>query len=139
MMKVSAITLGCKVNQYESQAMLAQLSSSGFSVCQAGETADIVLINSCTVTAASDHKVRQTLHRARKNNPDAVIVLTGCMPQAFPEAAQALEDADVVLGNSNRSALADDILRYLSTRQRIIDIVPHENGEKFESMQVGSF
>lgn len=139
MMKVSAITLGCKVNQYESQAMLAQLASSGFSVCQAGETADIVLINSCTVTAASDHKVRQTLHRARKNNPNAVIVLTGCMPQAFPEAAQALEDADVVLGNSNRSALAEDILRYLSTRQRIIDIVPHENGEKFESMQVGSF
>ncbi len=139
MMKVSAITLGCKVNQYESQAMLAQLASSGFSVCQAGETADIVLINSCTVTAASDHKVRQTLHRARKNNPNAVIVLTGCMPQAFPEAAQALEDADVVLGNSNRSALAEDILRYLSTRQRVIDIVPHENGEKFESMQVGSF
>lgn len=139
MMKVTAITLGCKVNQYESQAMLAQLASSGFSVCQTGETADVVLINSCTVTAASDHKVRQTLHRARKSHPDAVIVLTGCMPQAFPEAAQALEDADVVLGNSNRSALASDILRYLSTRQRVIDIVPHENGEKFESMQVGSF
>lgn len=139
MMKVTAITLGCKVNQYESQAMLSQLAASGFSVCQPDETADIVLINSCTVTAASDHKVRQTLHRARKNNLDAVIVLTGCMPQAFPEAAQALEDADVVLGNSNRSALASDILRYLSTRQRVIDIVPHENGEKFESMQVGSF
>ena len=139
MMKVSAITLGCKVNQYETQAMLAKMTAAGFGVCAAGEPADVVLINSCTVTAASDHKVRQTLHRARKNNPDAVLVLTGCMPQAFPEAAAALEDADVVLGNSNRGALVPDILKYLSTHQRVIDIVPHETGETFEAMQVESF
>ena len=139
MMKVSAITLGCKVNQYETQAMLAKMTAAGFGVCAAGEPADVVLINSCTVTAASDHKVRQTLHRARKNNPDAVLVLTGCMPQAFPEAAAALEDADVVLGNSNRGALVLDILKYLSTHQRVIDIVPHETGEAFEAMQVESF
>ena len=139
MMKVSAITLGCKVNQYETQAMLAKMTAAGFGVCAAGEPADVVLINSCTVTAASDHKVRQTLHRARKNNPDAVLVLTGCMPQAFPEAAAALEDADVVLGNSNRGALVPDILKYLSTHQRVIDIVPHETGEAFEALQVESF
>ena len=139
MMKVSAITLGCKVNQYETQAMLAKMTAAGFGVCAAGEPADVVLINSCTVTAASDHKVRQTLHRARKNNPDAVLVLPGCMPQAFPEAAAALEDADVVLGNSNRGALVPDILKYLSTHQRVIDIVPHETGEAFEAMQVESF
>lgn len=138
-MKVSAITLGCKVNQYESQAMLAQLSSSGFSVCPAGETPDVVLINSCTVTASSDQKVRQTLRRARRDYPDAVIVLTGCMPQAFPETAESLTEADVVLGNSNRASLLPDILSYLSTHHRVVDIAPHQNGESFEAMSVKSF
>jgi len=138
-MKVSAVTLGCKVNQYESQAMLAQLVSAGFSACGDTEKSDVVLINSCTVTAMSDHKVRQTLHRARRRNPDAVIVLTGCMPQAFPETAAELHDADVVLGNSNRASLLPDIMKYLSSRQRIVDIVPHEKAPGFEAMKVNSF
>lgn len=138
-MKVSAITLGCKVNQYESQAMLNQLAAAGFSACEPDEAADVVLINSCTVTATSDHKVRQTLHRARRQNPDAVIVLTGCMPQAFPELAANFTDADIVLGNSNRSSLLPDIMRFLSTRQRMVDIVPHEKSGKFESMSVSDF
>ena len=137
-MKVHVITLGCKVNQYESQAMLQQLLHAGFSPSM-GESADVVLINSCTVTATSDHKVRQTLHRARRQNPGAVIVLTGCMPQAFPEEAEALTDADVILGNSNRSALLPDILTYLSTHQRIIDIGPHERKGSFEPMQIEDF
>ncbi|MDF2632024.1 MAG: tRNA ((6)-L-threonylcarbamoyladenosine(37)-C(2))-methylthiotransferase MtaB, partial [Caproiciproducens sp.] len=138
-MKVSVITLGCKVNQYESQAMLSQLVTAGFTACDTGEESDVVLINSCTVTAMSDHKVRQTLHRARRKNPTAVVVLTGCMPQAFPEAAEGLHDADIVLGNSNRSSLLPDILKYLSSRQRIVDIVPHEKAAGFESMNVNNF
>ncbi len=138
-MKVSVITLGCKVNQYESQAMLAQLVSAGFTACDAAEESDVVLINSCTVTAMSDHKVRQTLHRARRRNPGAVLVLTGCMPQAFPETAAGLHDADIVLGNSNRAALLPDILKYLSSRQRVVDIVPHEKAPGFEPMNVSSF
>ncbi len=138
-MKVSVITLGCKVNQYESQAMLNQLISAGFSAGEDGEESDIVIINSCTVTSVSDHKVRQMLHRARSKNPGAVLVLTGCMPQAFPETAEALQDADIVLGNSNRSSLLPDILNYLSTHQRIIDIVPHEKANGFEHMSVNRF
>nr|WP_319488281.1 tRNA (N(6)-L-threonylcarbamoyladenosine(37)-C(2))-methylthiotransferase MtaB [uncultured Caproiciproducens sp.] len=138
-MKVSVITLGCKVNQYESQAMLTQLVSAGFSACDASEESDVVLINSCTVTAMSDHKVRQTLHRARRKNPSAVIVLTGCMPQAFPKTAAELHDADIVLGNSNRASLLPDIMKHLSSRQRIVDIVPHEKAPGFEAMNVNSF
>lgn len=138
-MKVSVITLGCKVNQYESQAMLGQLLKGGFQTCPEGEAADVVLLNSCTVTSASDQKVRQTLHRARRTHPDAVIVLTGCMPQAFPEEAEGLREADVVLGNRNRASLLPHILTYLSTHQRIVDIQPHETGDAFETMAVGEF
>ena len=71
-MKVSVITLGCKVNQYESQAMLEQLASAGFTACDSTVESDVVLINSCTVTSTSDHKVRQTLHRTRRGTPNAV-------------------------------------------------------------------
>ena len=138
-MKVAVITLGCKVNQYESEAMLSQLIRAGFSACPKGEQADVVLINSCTVTAASDQKVRQMLHKSRRSNPDAVIVLTGCMPQAFPEESEALSEADIILGNSNRGALLQHVLNYLSSHQRIVDIVPHEKGDAFEPMQIDSF
>ena len=90
-MKVKMITLGCKVNQYESEAMLSSLLKNGFSAAQDGEPADVVVLNSCTVTAESDRKVRQVFRRAKKDNPDAVMVLSGCMAQAFPEDAKRLE------------------------------------------------
>ena len=80
-MKAKIITLGCKVNQYESEAMLEALLAGGFQEAASGEEADVVVVNSCTVTATSDQKVRQTLRRARKENPGAVTVLTGCMPR----------------------------------------------------------
>lgn len=104
-MKAKIITLGCKVNQYESEAMLEALLAGGFQEAGSGEEADVVVVNSCTVTATSDQKVRQTLRRAKRDNPGAVMVLTGCMPQAFPEEAASLLEADVVLGNARRGDL----------------------------------
>ena len=125
-MKVFAITLGCKVNQYETQVMLANMQEAGFTVSEHVEGSDVVIINSCTVTAASDHKVRQTMHRVRRVSPSAVLVLTGCMPQAFPEAASCMLDADIVLGNTKRASLVPYVLRFLEERQRIVDIGKHE-------------
>lgn len=136
-MKVSVITLGCKVNQYESQAMLSGLLAAGCTACDDISQSDLILVNSCTVTAMSDRKVRQAVRRARRENPNAVLVLTGCMPQAFPEAAAALTEADVVLGNSNRSSLLADVRKFLATHERVIDIVPH--GIIFEPLRVDRF
>lgn len=119
--------------------MLSRLRAAGFTPCEREEDSDVVLINSCTVTAASDHKVRQVLRRTRRKAPTAVIVLTGCMPQAFPEQADRWEEADIVMGNSNRSYLLGHILAFLSSRQRIVDIAPHQAGESFEQMQVTEF
>jgi threonylcarbamoyladenosine tRNA methylthiotransferase MtaB len=136
-MKVTAITLGCKVNQYESQSMLHTLFNEGCTACDSIPESDIVIINSCTVTSVSDRKVRQTVRRTRRENPHAVIVLTGCMSQAFPEKASRLTEADIVLGNSNHSSLIPDIRKFLKTHERIIDIVPHNR--IFEPMQVSHF
>ena len=138
-MKVKMITLGCKVNQYESEAMLSSLLKNGFTAAADDEQADVVVLNSCTVTAESDRKVRQIFRRAKKDNPDAVMVLSGCMAQAFPEDAQRLEEADIILGTSNRARLLPDLLTFLSTRQRIVDIEPHTNSETFERLQVENF
>ncbi len=136
-MKVCVITLGCKVNQYESQAMLNRLAAEGYTACDTAAEGDVVIVNSCTVTAASDGKVRRALRRARRENPGAVLVLTGCLPQAFPAAAEKLKEADIVLGNSNHGALPGDIRAFLADRRRIVDIAPHTG--RFEPMSVGRF
>lgn len=138
-MKAKVITLGCKVNQYESEAMLEALLDGGFQEAGADEVADIAVVNSCTVTAVSDQKARQTLRRVKKQNPGAITVLTGCWPQAFPKEAQDFLEADIVLGTSNRASLLPHILSYISSKQRIVDIAPHKEGEKFEKLQVSSF
>jgi MiaB-like tRNA modifying enzyme len=124
-LKAGIATLGCKVNQYESQVMMDTLCSHGFERASEGQHADVFIINSCTVTATGDKKVRQTVRRARRENPDAVIILTGCMPQAFPEECEALEEADIVIGNANRDRLLGYIDEFMRHHQRIVDIVPH--------------
>lgn len=134
-MTVRFVTLGCKVNQYETEVMWEQLEGAGFSQAKEGEAADVVVVNSCTVTAQSDQKARQAMRRAKKDNPGAIGVLTGCWPQAFPEEAGAFGDADVVLGTVNRGMLAEKIWEYKAAGQRVVAVLPHEAGEPFEPMQ----
>ena len=137
-MNVSVITLGCKVNQYESQAMLGILEENGYSESDV-KNADVIIINSCTVTASSDQKVRQTLRRARSQNEKAVIVLTGCMPQAFPEESAKLFEADIVIGNRKRADILDYINAYLKDRERIVDITDYEKDDIFEPLKVSDY
>ena len=106
--------------------MMDTLCAHGFTTATEGEEADVFIVNSCTVTGTSDKKVRQTVRRARRAHPHAVIVLTGCMPQAFPAECEAIEEADVILGNANRGELLDCIEAFLRTQQRIVAIKPHD-------------
>lgn len=124
-MKFSIVTLGCKVNQHESQQMREQLLRCGMTEAGEGESTDVVIINSCTVTATADQKTRQLVRRARRQQPDAVICLTGCVPQASPEQGEALTEADVVMGNSNRERLCDNIMAFIANHERVVDITPH--------------
>lgn len=138
-MKIAFFTLGCKVNQYESQAMAERMMNCGFELVSPNEKADVYVINSCTVTAESDRKTRQTVRRFKRKNPDSIVVLTGCMPQAFPEDAEALKEADIVLGNKNNTRLPELIERYFSCSQRIIEIESHETGDKFIGDSISGF
>ncbi len=141
-LRVCFITLGCKVNSYESDLMQNQFAAAGY-LCfdredKGREAADIYVINSCTVTAMGDKKTRQLLHRCRRENPDAIIALTGCFVQAFPEKAKALTDWNILCGNTERKILLSLVEQYRVTKENIVRIDEHRKGETFEPMQVKS-
>jgi len=138
-MKVAFYTLGCKVNQYESQLLSESLEKHGYEIAQDTNDADIFVINSCTVTAESDRKTRQAVRRFKRSNPGSVVVLTGCLPQAFPKAAENLTEADIVLGNRSNESLLNALDNFFSCGQRQIYILPHESGEAFGSARITGF
>lgn len=133
------MTLGCKVNQYESQIMSELLKENGYDTAADHRDADVCIINSCTVTATGDSKCRKLVHRVRRENPDCIIVLCGCMPQAFADQTELFDGCDIVMGNTARRDIVPIIDEYLRDRQPIIRIDPHEKGESFEPMQVHDF
>ncbi|MEG1068830.1 MAG: tRNA (N(6)-L-threonylcarbamoyladenosine(37)-C(2))-methylthiotransferase MtaB [Ruthenibacterium sp.] len=137
-MNVAFYTLGCKVNQNETGALAQLFCENGFSPVQDGETADVYIVNSCTVTAGGDRKSRQWLRRAKRENPHAVTVLTGCFPQAFPDEALLVTEADIITGSNARHHILADVLQFMQDGERIIDIVPHEKAELFEELPMES-
>ena len=139
-MRVTFYTLGCKVNQNETGALAQLFEESGYTVVSNEEGADVYVVNSCTVTNFGDQKSRKWLRRAKRENPGAVTVLTGCYPQAFPEEAAAIAEADVVTGSGNRRAILQDVQKVLDgTAERVVDIRPHEKGERFEELPMDKF
>ena len=138
-MKAAFYTLGCKVNQYESQAMAQNLESHGFIICDHSEDADVYVINSCTVTAESDRKTRQAVRRFKKQHPDSIVVLTGCMPQASPESGENLAEADIVFGNKSNRYIYDYIMQYINGSGRIFAVDEHKTGECFSGDTITSF
>ena len=138
-MRVCFYTLGCKVNLNETGALEQLFERNGFTVVPEGQPADVYIVNSCTVTNFGDQKSRKWLRQAKRNNPGAVTVLTGCYPQAFPEAASRLMEADLVCGNTDRRAILDNVQKLLEGHERIVAIQPHARGEAFEEMPVDRF
>jgi len=132
-------TLGCKVNQYETAALKQQFFEAGFEIVEPDNTADVYVVNSCTVTAGGDKKSRQALRRMRRQNPGAVICLCGCFPQAFPEDAAEIPEADIITGSKQRAELLHAVRERLAGSPRIVDIRPHSHTEEFESMNAGGF
>lgn len=138
-MKFSIFNFGCKVNWYESQVMADLMTKNGYEQAAEKEAADIMIINSCTVTAVSDNKVMKLIRRLRREKPDAVIVLTGCMPQAYPENTEEFKLVDIVLGNSMRSELPAEVERFLAERSQIVNVHKYTKNSDFEVVSVENF
>lgn len=137
-MKVFFHTLGCKVNRYETERMLEQLEGIGFSLTANPKDADLIVVNSCTVTAESDRKTRQITRRLKRQNPSAAVLLTGCMPQAFPDDASTLP-ADIILGNGSGRNIVAEVESFFKNRSKIMSVAPHLSGELFETGVLKNF
>ena len=138
-MKAAFYTLGCKVNQYETEYMSEILSKAGFNIVAPSEDADYYIINSCTVTATADQKTRQNVRKFKRKHPDAVVILTGCMPQAFPKQAEELEQADIILTNKSNDEILDLINQYNCEHNRIVKIDKHETSDEFKDCSIVRF
>ena len=114
--KAAIYTLGCKVNQYESKALMELLQKEGFVEVNSG--ADVCIINTCAVTAESERKARQTVRKAIKDNPGAYVLVTGCASQIHQKEFSAIEGVDFVNGNREKKELVAHILQYTEREKR---------------------
>ena len=118
MKTVGITTLGCKVNQYESEAIAETFSARGFHVVPFTEVCDVYVVNTCTVTAESDRKARQTIRRARQQNPPALILVTGCFSQSHPDNVAKIAGVDYVCGNDNKLSVVTAAEELLAQGQK---------------------
>ena len=135
-MKIAFYTLGCKVNQYETQALEQLVTQRGHSLVPFEEAADAYVINTCTVTAVSDKKSRQVIRRARKSAPDAVIAVCGCYPQTHPDDVEKL-GVDLIAGTGDRTGFVDLLEREWSDRQPITALDDAFQRRTFEPLPAG--
>lgn len=114
-------TLGCKVNQSETEAMTALFLDRGYQLGEFEDYCDVYVINTCTVTHAGDRKSRQMIRRAKQINSNAIVVVTGCYAQASPEAVAAIEDVDIILGTNMRHRIVDEVEAFAGSRIQLVD------------------
>ncbi len=138
-MKIAFYTLGCKVNQYETQAISEMFKKRGFEIVDAEKEADVYVINSCTVTATSDQKSRKAVSHFKKKNPNAVVALMGCYPQAFPEKAEKLAFCDIVIGNKDKKRIVSLVESFLNNKNKITSVIEHPKTAEFEKMCISNF
>ena len=138
-MKVKIYTLGCKVNQFESQSIIKQLTDKGWQAVPEDNAADVVIVNSCAVTGASEQKAVKLMNRIRRNAPGAVILLTGCMAQSLEEGSSRLSQADIILGNKRRSDILPVLEKYFADRKKLYCVEKYTRNDEYEDLEVDDF
>ena len=128
---VAATTLGCKVNQAETDSMLDMLSAAGADIVDFEEKADIYIVNTCSVTNIADKKSRQMLHRAKKRNPESIVIAAGCYVQSAKELLEQDESVDIVISNNKKKDITDIVNDYINVRKNEGGDAPAD-GEKKE-------
>ena len=130
-MTVYFYTLGCKVNQYETQEMSELLEKNGYTIIYNATDADVAVVNSCTVTAESVRKTRQIIRKLKKQNPDNIIILTGCASQAEPHIINDLPEVDIFMGNRSNTKIAEALNEFITGKQKLSRRIEHLNGDDF--------
>lgn len=137
MRKAALHNLGCKVNAYETEAMQEMLEQNGYEIVPFAEGADVYVINTCTVTTMADRKSRQMLHRARKMNPNAVVVAAGCYVQA--QGAKADDCIDIIIGNNKKKdliAILDEHFAKIEEKEPQVELIDIAHTHEYEEMRV---
>ncbi|ALC81675.1 MULTISPECIES: tRNA (N(6)-L-threonylcarbamoyladenosine(37)-C(2))-methylthiotransferase MtaB [Bacillus] len=139
MSTVAFHTLGCKVNHYETEAIWQLFKEAGYERKEYEQTADVYVINTCTVTNTGDKKSRQVIRRAIRKNPDAVICVTGCYAQTSPAEIMAIPGVDIVVGTQDRKKMLDYIKQYREERQPINGVTNIMRTRVYEELEVPAF
>lgn len=138
-MKVAIHTLGCKVNSYESEAMIELFKQKGYEEVSFKDIADVYVINTCTVTNTGDSKSRQMIRKAVRKNPEAVICVVGCYSQIAPKDIQNIEGVSVVLGTQFRNEIVDLVEQFQKEKKQIIKVADVMRLRKFEDLNIDHF
>ena len=117
MKKIAFLTLGCKVNQYETNGMIQSFKDNGYEIVEFHEIADIYVVNTCTVTNMSDRKSRQVLRQARKNNSNAIVIAVGCYAQVAKKELERIPEIDFVLGTNEKINIVKYVEQYLIQKE----------------------
>ena len=133
-MKIAFHTLGCKVNQYETEGLKENFKKAGHEVVPDTEFADAYVINTCTVTNLADRKSRQFIRRARAINPNAAIAVTGCYAQVAPEEVAAIKGVDIIAGTNEKSAMVSLVEDYIHNGSKIRQVKSYEELDTYEEI-----
>ena len=135
-MRVSFLTLGCKVNQYETQAMRSLFEKEGYQLVSEEEPADVCIVNSCSVTNMADRKSRQMIRKMKKMNPDCIVAVTGCYAQTGTEALQEMPEVDIIAGTNEKTGLPELVKRFAADRERITRVLGYRDLDRFDEMGI---
>lgn len=135
-LKAAIVTLGCKVNQYESDAMFDLLINAGAEIVSPKEGADIYIVNTCSVTNIAERKSRQMLHRAKKLNPDTVVAAVGCYAQVGKEELKKDPLIDLIIGNNKKKDLISILENYFEERSQETEVIDLSSGSEYEALHI---
>ena len=131
MKKIAFITLGCKVNQYETNSMTQKFLQKGYEIVEATKQADIYVVNTCTVTNMSDRKSRQMLRRVKEQNQEAIVVACGCYVQVAKEEIETIQEIDLAIGNKEKKEIVEIIEKYQQDKEKITKIEAVEEQKEY--------
>ena len=138
-LKVAFLTLGCKVNQYESNAMAQKFLDAGYSVCDIKENPDIIIVNTCTVTNIADRKSRHILRKVKEENKNSIVVAVGCYVQVAKEKVDEIEEIDLSLGNVEKKDIVQIVECYIENKKRVEKIIDVNKEEEFLEMGLNTY